>query len=270
MPEAPEVEAMVRALRPIVEGCTIRSARVVHSIAIKPQTPRFFAAHVQSRRIDRVTRHGKYLLLQLSDGVLVLHFKFDGQLILFDREPAASVHVDVFLHLDRGILGFVDPRHLGRILWYPDENSSPGLRHLGLDVFSKDFTLAAMSAALRKTKKPIKIALSDQTRMAGIGNIYSSESLWEARINPRKPADRLTAAELRRLHNAVVAVLRRALRCCSNPPPNFREAGWWFADLGKILRVYQREGQPCRRCGHAIRRMAQATRSTYFCPRCQR
>ena len=270
MPEAPEVEAVVRALRPIVEGRRIRSAQVVHPIAIKPETPQFFTKRVAAQRIERVTRHGKYLLLQLSNGALVLHFKFDGQLLLFEEQHSSAIHVDVLLNLDRGILAFVDPRHLGRLLWYPDENSSPGLGQLGLDVFSKEFTPAAMTTALRKTKKLIKLAITDQSRLAGIGNIYSSEILWEARLNPRKPAHRLGAAELRRLHNAVVAVIRRALRCCSNPPPNFRDPGWWFADLDKILRVYQREGQPCRRCGNAVRRIALATPSTYFCPRCQR
>ena len=160
MPEAPEVEAVVRALRPIVEGRTIRSARVVHPIAVRPQTARFFAKHVEAQRIDGVTRRGKHLLLQLSDGVLVLHFRFDGQLVLFDKNPPRSTHVDVVLQLDEKLLAFVDPRHLGRIVWYPDRDSSPGLRKLGLDVFSKDFTLGALSAALRLSL----IQISEPTR----------------------------------------------------------------------------------------------------------
>lgn len=270
MPEAPEVEAVLRALRPHIEGCTIRDACIVHPIAIKPQRATEFVRHVRGQTIQSISRRGKYLLLNLSRGLLVLHFKFDGQLILFDRQPSPGVHVDVLLHLDKTVLAFVDPRHFGRILWYPDIASARSLSKLGLDVFSPSFTVPALAKILRRTNRFIKSALLDQSLVAGIGNIYSSEALWQAKLNPRKRAGRLKIGEIRRLHSSVVAVLRRAVRCCSEPPPDFRNPGWWFADLDKILRVYQREGRPCRRCGSAIRRIELAGRSTYFCPRCQR
>jgi len=132
---------------------------------------------------------------------------------------------------------------------------------------------------LSRSDRPAKIALIDQTRIAGIGNIYSSESLWRARIDPRRAANSLRAAEIRRLHKGVVSVLRRALECCRNPAPDFREPDWWFTGLYRILAVYGREGKPCCRCGRLpagrqgrhgkIRRIAQAQRSTFYCPGCQ-
>ncbi len=116
----------------------------------------------------------------------------------------------------------------------------------------------------------MKLVLTDQTRIAGIGNIYSSESLWRARLDPRRRAGTLRVPEIRRLHKAVVSVLKRALECCRNPSPDFRDPEWWFAGLDRILAVYGRKGEPCRRCDGKIRRIAQAGRSTFYCPACQK
>jgi formamidopyrimidine-DNA glycosylase len=270
MPEAPEVEAIARALRPLVMGRTIRAFRVIHPIATKPQSPAALARILRGNKILRVDRLGKYLLLHLSHGVLVFHFKFDGRLLWFDRQHPRSVHVDILFTLDRGILGFVDPRHLGRAAWYASPESSNSLRSLGVDVFSTDFTANALAEILRSSSRPVKLVLLDQAKIAGLGNIYATEALWHARFNPWRLARRATPAESRRLHISVVRVARRALECCSHPPPEFRNSGWWFADLGKILRAYDLEGKPCRRCGTQIRRIQLGGRSTYFCPRCQR
>ena len=123
---------------------------------------------------------------------------------------------------------------------------------------------------LRASRRPLKLFLLDQARIAGLGNIYSSEALWRAGLDPRRRAHRVTAVEARCLHKGIVGVLRRALECCLDPAPNFRDPRWWFQGLERILGVYDREGAPCRRCGKKIRRVEQGGRSTYFCPRCQR
>jgi formamidopyrimidine-DNA glycosylase len=270
MPEAPEVEAVVRALRLLVVGRTICDCRVVHPIAIKPQSPAALAKALRGNRIVEVTRLGKYLLLNLSQGVLVFHFKFDGQLLWFDRPPARGVHVDVLFKLDRGILGYVDPRHLGRANWYANSESVPALRLLGVDAFSRAFTAGPLASVLSASRLPVKILLMDQKKIAGLGNIYTNEALWRARLNPCKHANRASPKESRRLHSAIVSTVRRALECCSHPAPDFRNPEWWFADLSRMLRVYGREGELCRRCGGRIKRIQQGGRSSYFCPRCQR
>lgn len=114
----------------------------------------------------------------------------------------------------------------------------------------------------------------DQSRIGGLGNIYSNEALWRARLSPRRRSDRVSPSEIRALYNAIVGVLQAALECCLAPRPDFRDPQWWFQGLERILRVYGRAGRPCRRCGQrasgGIRRITQSGRSTYFCPRCQK
>jgi formamidopyrimidine-DNA glycosylase len=270
MPEAPEVEAIVRALRKHVVGQTIRACRIVHPIAVKPQTQALLAKLLRGNRIEEVSRVGKYLILRLTRGILAFHFKFDGQILLFDREPPPEVHVDVLLALDKLTLGFVDPRHLGRMNWHESVAAARALKKIGLDIFSSEFTSATLDTILKNSRLALKILLTAQSKLAGLGNIYSSEALWHARLNPRRCANRLTPEETRRLHKAIVSTAHRALECCSHPPPDFHNPEWWFSDLTPMLRVYGRDGQRCRRCGGTIKRIQQGGRSSFFCPRCQR
>ncbi|MGH9702448.1 MAG: DNA-formamidopyrimidine glycosylase [Candidatus Acidiferrales bacterium] len=276
MPELPEVEAVARSLRPLVTGLRIQRCRVLHPIVASSHTGRGAAkgaasleVHLRDRRILDVTRRGKYLLLLLDRGCIVMHFKLDGQLVWFDT-PKITGHIDVaFEFKSSGALGFVDPRHFGRVQWVRAPENLPGICSLGVDPFSNEFTPARLHELLSNSRQPLKMFLLDQKRLAGIGNIYSNEALWHARLNPRRRANRLTAREARRLHNAIVAVLRRALVCCLRPAPDFRDPEWWFRGLEKILRVYGREGKPCNRCGKAIRRITQGGRSSFVCKNCQ-
>jgi len=220
-----------------------------------------------------VQRRGKYLLLPLNRGCLVLHFKLDGQLLWFDQPEdalARSTHVDVTFETNAGTLAFVDQRRLGRVQWFENAGASPGLRALGVDAFSSEFTVARLAEICRTSRRPLKLLLMDQSRIAGIGNSFSNEALWQARLKPDRIASKLTAQEIPRLHKAVVSVLNRALECCLHPAPDFRDPRWWFNGLETILRAYGREGKPCARCGSLIRRIEQGGRSSFYCPRCQR
>jgi formamidopyrimidine-DNA glycosylase len=279
MPELPEVEAVARTLRPLVERRRIRCVHVLHAIATKPQSPSQLARTAEGQRIQYVQRKGKYLWLQLERGIVTLHFKLDGQLLWFPNakkmfevanQEESGVHVDVAFELYKGVLGFADGRHFGRVLIYESEEACPALARLGVDAMSADFTPAHFAKLLAGSRRPLKEFLLDQSRVAGIGNIYSCESLWHAKLDPRRRANSLNATEARRLHKAIVSVLARALECCLHPPPDFGDANWWFQGLEKILRVYDREGKPCRRCGSGINRIAQGGRSTYFCAHCQK
>jgi formamidopyrimidine-DNA glycosylase len=279
MPELPEVEAVVRTLRPLAQGRRIRCVYVFHPIASKPQSPSQVARNVQGRRILAVERQGKYVLLLLDRGLLTMHFKLDGQLLWFAsakdllqraNQRENGVHVDVALELDKGVLGFVDRRHFGRVHLWASADACPGLAVLGVDALSRDFTSSRLTPLLAESKRPLKDFMLDQSHVAGIGNIYSCESLWHSRLDPRRRAHTLSPHEARRLHKAIVSVLSRALECCLHPAPDFRDPGWWFQGLEKILRAYGREGKPCRRCGEPIQRIAQSGRSTYYCRRCQK
>jgi formamidopyrimidine-DNA glycosylase len=279
MPELPEVEAVARTLRPLVRGKRIRCVHVLHPIATKPQKPAALIRLAQNRRILSVTRHGKYLLLELDRGILTLHFRLDGQLLWFSSAaeleakattPPHSVHVDVAFEFDRGVLGFADRRHFGRVHYFESRKASKGLNSLGVDALSREVTPQRLAVLLAASRRPLKEFLLDQSRVAGIGNIYSCESMWQARLDPRRLANSLNKKEAAKLHKAIVSVLRRALECCLHPPPDFRDPGWWFQGLERILRAYGLEDQPCRRCGELIQRIEQGGRSTYFCKHCQK
>jgi formamidopyrimidine-DNA glycosylase len=276
MPELPEVEAMARAVRPLIEGRRILRCRVIHPVAARPSSWsraraafRTLERNATGQTIRRVERRGKYLLVQLDRGCLAFHFRLDGKLIWFtSAEPAG--HVDVALRFARGTLGFVDPRHLGRVAWAPSREEIPGIARLGLEPLAPAFSAERLEALLRRSRQPLKLWLMDQRHIAGLGNIYSSEALWRARLNPQRRACRVRPEEARRLHQGIVAVLRAALECTVDPAPDLANPDWWFAGLARLLRVYGRKGEPCRRCGRLIRRIAQAGRGSYYCPGCQR
>lgn len=279
MPELPEVEAVAQALRPLVTGQRIRCLHVFHAIALKPQPPDRVAKLVEGRRVREVFRRGKYLFLALDRGLLEMHFRFDGHLTWFSGAKELlqrtntendGVHVDVALEFAKGALGFTDRRHFGRVHAWESEEACPPLKKLGMDAFAEGFTAKELHKQLSRSKRPLKEFLLDQTRIAGIGNIYSSEALWRARLNPWKRADSLDTKKSASLHKAIVYVLRRALECCEDPAPDFRDPKWWFQGLEEVLQAYQREDLPCKRCGRPIVRAEQGGRSTYYCKHCQK
>src|SRR5260370_15847076 len=229
MPELPEVEAVVRTLRPLVQGQKIRCVHVFHPIAVKPQSASHLVQFATGRRIQQVDRRGKYVLLVLDRGLITLHFRLDGQLVWFSDSAELlgranvrenSVHVDVAFEFAKGVLGFADPRHFGRVHAWESPKDSSGLASLGIDALSKDFTIARFRELLAASVRPLKDFLLDQTRVAGLGNIYSCESLWHARLDPRRRAKSLKPEEARPLHKAIVSVLARTLECCLHPPPD--------------------------------------------------
>ena len=279
MPELPEVEAVVRTLRPLARGRRIRCVHVLHAIATKPLGAAHVSRFAESQRIRKVERRRKYVLLLLDRGLLTMHFRLDGQLVWFSNakeflkranRTQNGIHVDVAFELDKGVLGFADRRHFGRVHAWDSAAKCRGLTKLGIDPLSRNFTPIRFSELLSSSKRSLKDFLLDQSHVAGIGNIYSCESLWHARLHPQRRADTLKPEEARRLHKAIVSVLRRALECCLHPAPDFRDPDWWFQGLETILRAYGREGKPCRRCGEPIRRIAQSGRSTYYCAHCQK
>jgi formamidopyrimidine-DNA glycosylase len=279
MPELPEVEAIARTLRPLVRGQRIRCVHVFHPIAARPQLPGELVKLCQGRSVQEVWRHGKYLFVELDRGLIEMHFRFDGHLIWFSgpkdllgraNRKVDGVHVDVAFEFTTGVLGFADGRHLGRVHGWQSRELCAPLRRLGVDALSREFTARFLSKKLEASKRPVKEFLLDQARVAGIGNIYSCEALWQAKIDPRRAANSLNGKEAAKLHKAIVSVLQRALECCLEPAPELRDPEWWFQGIEKILRAYQRKGLSCKRCGHQIQRIEQGGRSTYFCGNCQK
>jgi formamidopyrimidine-DNA glycosylase len=279
MPELPEVEAIARTLRPMVTGQRIRSVQVFHAIATRPRAPAELAKRITGRKAVGVSRKGKYLFLDLDHGLIEMHFRFDGQLIWLknatellqraNRKPG-GVHVDVALEFAKGVLCFADGRHLGRVHFWESTETCVPLNQLGVDALSLQFTTSFLRRELASSRRPLKEFLLDQSRIAGIGNIYSCEALWRATLDPRRAANSLNKRESAKLHKGIVSVLRRALECCLEPAPAFRDPEWSFQGLETIVRVYQLNGRPCRRCGAEIRRIERGGRSTYCCLNCQK
>ncbi|HZF67063.1 MAG TPA: bifunctional DNA-formamidopyrimidine glycosylase/DNA-(apurinic or apyrimidinic site) lyase [Gemmatirosa sp.] len=260
MPELPEVEAAARRLRPSVVGRRIVTVRALHPSTARALPPEA-AARIVGRRVEELVRRGKHQLLRLDDGSVVhAHFRMAGDWHVGPSAEAPPRHARAALDLDDGhTVTLVDGRALGTLVWHPSLEAA--LPALGPDAIEAAFDAAHLAKALRGRRGPVKPALLDQRLVAGIGNIYAAEALWEARVDPRVVAGRLGPLRLARVVDGVRAVLARALA----DPGRYQDD-----EALDRLQVYGREGAPCPRCGTPVRRIVQAGRSTYFCAGCQR
>lgn len=260
MPELPEVEVATVRLRDAAEGRRIASMRILHPALRRQLTSRAQAA-LRGARIDRIERRGKFQLLHLDTGnTIVAHFRMTGDWHIGPASDPAPMYARAELVLDDGTrIALDDPRALSS-LRVARSDALP-LPTLGPDPLTRAFTPRALGAALARRRGPIKPALLDQSVAAGVGNIYASEALWRARVHPETPAASLDAPRLREITRAIRAVLRDALRRMH------RYYGAGGSDYE--FAVYDREGEPCKRCGTPIVRIVQAGRSTYYCRGCQ-
>jgi formamidopyrimidine-DNA glycosylase len=260
MPELPEVEQAARVLRAAAVGKSVRNVRVLHPAQRRNLSTRAIT-RVRGARIVSVERRGKHQLLSLSTGdTLVVHFRMTGDWFIDDGVAPVPKYARVALELDDGVrISLVDPRALSTVTLHHDGATT--LPSLGPDPTDPDLGVATLGHALSRRRIPIKVALLDQRVLAGVGNIYAAEALWLARIDPQAIASSLSRARQARLLEAIRSVLAKAEAWSAS---RYREDG------GGRFEVYDREGLPCSRCGTAIRRIVQATRSTYYCPRCQR
>lgn len=275
MPELPEVETIRGDLSRELPGHRIREVRLRKpDILLGPCGEASFRRRVSGRQIQAVDRRGKYLLLWLEgDLVLQVQLRMTGRFALSRRppDPAEFRHLAAEFRLDDGrTLYYDDVRRLGgfrlltRAEWRAEE------ARLGPEPLAAGFTGARLGRILARSRAPIKNLLLDQRRLAGIGNIYASEALHRAGIDPRREARSLAPEEVRRLHRSLRRVLREALVEAGTTFRNYRAVDGRSGAFRDRLRVYAREGAPCRRCGERIRRLVQAGRSTFFCPGCQR
>ncbi len=269
MPELPEVETVVRALRPVLEGKTLSRVELLHPRIWRESDPDRLRSALRNARISTLDRRGKYLLWNLVNRpTLVLHLRMSGQLLVSDKR-LSSDHVRAVFHLKNGpLLHFVDPRTFGT-LFLLDGTEPAGFHALGVEPLSPEFTPRALAALLRGRTTPVKSFLLMQNRVAGIGNIYASEALWRARIHPGTPAGKIRGQRLEGLHHTLVEVLSSAVDEMGTTLSDFRQPDGEPGRYGNKLDVYGREGEPCPRCGRPITRTMLHGRSTFFCPRCQ-
>jgi formamidopyrimidine-DNA glycosylase len=269
MPELPEVEAVCRKLRPHVRGRNIVAMRVLRAGIVAPQTPAFVEESAAGRTIREVRRRGKNILLMLNEGsALHVHLRMTGNLRMTADAELRPAVCRAYLELDSGkAILYDDPRAIGRIRFLAAPEVDALLASIGPEPLSRAFTPQSFIDAAHGSRQPAKLFLMDQRHIAGLGNIYAAEALFEARVNPQKPIGKLSTGKLGALHAAIVAVLSDAVKsACTgySNPRHLGEAEWY------PVAVYGREGEPCCKCGRGIRRFSQGDRSTYYCPGCQK
>lgn len=270
MPELPEVETIARKLGPSLVGMTISEAEVRWARTIAMPSARRFREQIRGQVIQDVGRRAKLLRLRLTDMELLIHLRMSGDLLLRAESEKPAKHDRLLLHLEPAgagtpcVLAFNDTRKFGRV-WltaHPEEVTGK----LGPEPLGEEFTAEWLSKALRGRHRQLKPLLLDQTFLAGLGNIYTDESLHRARLHPLALSDRVSARKAERLHAAIQETLREGIA------RNGASFDWVYrgGDFQNYFRVYDREGKPCPVCGARIRRLVVGQRGTHICPNCQR
>jgi formamidopyrimidine-DNA glycosylase len=284
VPELPEVESLVRDLSPTLVGRTIQRVDI-HKPKLFDSTPGLTLEDLFGRRIERIWRRGKLSVWDLSDDVsLVVHLKLAGQLVHVSSDgqemahgghpvpmwgsplPHKSTHI-VFCLDDNSILYLTDIRQFARVHLMRAADVDKFLKHqkIGVEPLTRRFTAHSLGEKLKRRSIPLKTTIMDQSVVGGIGNIYADESLWRARLHPRRVASSLSQAETTRLHRAIRAVLDYAVR-----------EGAAFVPHGKAISdrefpyCHGRAGSPCPRCRTIIQKEWVGGRGTHFCPKCQK
>jgi len=274
MPELPEVEHVVRALRPVVVGRRILAAELKLK-RISPEVSRTkFDRNLKNLLVTAVGRRGKYILFELESGALLTtHLRMTGKFVALQTDDALPPYAHVVFYLDNEKrLVFCDMRQFGRMRFVANANRLPKeLVALAPEPLSDGFTEGYFLETLSRSKRSLKTLLLDQTRVLGLGNIYAVEALFLAGVHPLKSADTLSRPRARKLFGAIKTILKEAIESGSTLRIDLSDGqSSYIGSSERFWRVYEREGEPCVNCGTKIRRIAQGGRSTYFCPKCQR
>ena len=274
MPELPEVETVRRLLEESVVGRTVRAVSL-SGLKLRERIARDLPRRLAGRRLLAARRHGKYLLLDLDQGLTLLsHLGMSGRWLFYPAAPRTRLpHVHARLRFTDGSqLWFQDPRRFGLLRLVPASGlaDDPSLSLLGPDPVAEPPSGGSLHTLARNMRVNVKGFLMDQRRVAGIGNIYASEILHRAGIDPRTPAGKIAAESWNSIARETSAVLAEAIARFGTTFSMYRTLWNEPGTYGDQLLVYDRSGEPCRRCGTPIRRIVQGARATFFCPHCQR
>ena len=281
MPELPEVETIVRDLRPQLAGRRIESVQLTRDPAIRKRLVRYpnpttFIRNLRGRTIRSVERRGKYLVMPLDhDGErLVVHLGMTGHLRVWEPEETPVKHTHFRALLDSGLeLRYDDPRQFGRLLLGTQDELVAGRAfpaRLGPEPIHGDLTEAEFDSIVKSRRRPIKSALLDQSFLAGVGNIYADEACFRAGIRPSRWTHRLTARERRALYSAIQEVLENGIAARGSSIIDYVDAFGVRGGNQEKLLVYGRSGEPCVKCGTPLQGTRLAGRGTVYCRKCQR
>jgi formamidopyrimidine-DNA glycosylase len=269
MPELPEVETTVRALRPLLVGQTIVSTRNDWRRHIVMPEWEAFQVRIHGRTIQAINRRAKYLVFSLSDGeTLIIHLKMSGRLLVIAKDVPADKHIHTVFGLGNGQeLRFGDQRKFGRV--YLVREPADVLAGLGPEPLEATFTTERLAQRLHGRRRVLKPLLLDQTFIAGVGNIYADESLFYARLHPQRTSDSLQPDEIEALHGAIQKSLQLGIDREGASIEMYVKPDGSKGDMQNAVMVFRRTGYPCIICGSPIERMVLGGRSTHYCPNCQ-
>ncbi|MBS0636330.1 MAG: DNA-formamidopyrimidine glycosylase [Verrucomicrobia bacterium] len=274
MPEMPEVQTIINDLqRARIVGCQIIESEVFWPKIVFGADVKTFAKGIQHQSIVDLHRRGKYIVFTLSSGwFLLVHLRMTGRLLLIEGASQDSPYIRLRLKLSGNkSLEYFDTRKFGR--WYLVENLDSILGHMGPEPLDREFTPSLLFMMLQKHARALKPLLLDQSFIAGMGNIYVDEALWEARLHPLTPANKVTKDEAELLYEGICKVLKRGIdtqgTTLGSGKTNYYRLDGSKGHHQTELMVFRRSGLPCFRCGTVIVRQQVAQRSTHFCPLCQ-
>ena len=281
MPELPEVETVRKGLEKKLRNFTIQEVDILRKSSIAyPLDINQFKNGIKSSLIMKWNRRGKYLIADLkkfnnNNGFLIVHLRMTGYFKWFEKKNTPCKHTRVrFFNQDKNELRFIDMRSFGQI-WWIKEDLDPkkiikGLGSLGPEPFSQNFNINYLSKEFSKRKRTIKSVLLDQTVIAGIGNIYADESLYEAGLSPFREARSIAKNEIFKLRNAIIQVLTESIGSGGTTFSDFRDIEGSNGNYATQTKVYRRDGEECRKCKNIITRKKIAGRSTHWCSYCQK
>ncbi len=271
MPELPEVQTIVDELTNAVVAETIMSCRILRDSVIQGDS-RHFGQILKNQRIEEIVRKGKYIVFSFSGSFwMVAHLKMTGKFILQNQSESPHKHDRVVFYLDNGRkLIFNDVRCFGRLELVEDLSAHSGLMKLGWDPWDNDLTAKTFLRKIRSRSIPIKTTLLDQSVIAGLGNIYVSEALFDAAINPTLEANSITERQVSKLLRSIRKILTLALKYNGTSISDYRRIDEKQGMFQNFLQVYGKEGQSCNKCASEIAKITQNQRSTFLCPICQK
>lgn len=296
MPELPEVQTIVDDLNKKIKGDTVADFWSEWPKAIKGKNLKTFKKEISGRKISGARRIGKNIFIDLSGGrTLYIHLKMTGHLLVkseklkvksggknyFDDRVNQYIHHIFYLKTRSAqrrtkydkTLEFSDLRKFGKIILADtgEIRDLPEIKSLGADAMSREFNLKKFREILEKrAKSPIGIVLMDQSVIAGIGNIYRSEVLFDAKINPQKLSKKIDEKGIKRLHKSIKNILKKAVKMRGTSDSDYRDTAGAPGRFHKVLKVYRKDGQKCEKCGNMIKRIKMGQRSVFYCPDCQK
>jgi len=270
MPELPEVETTLNGIAPYLRGQTIATLKV-RQRRLRWPVPRGLENNVAGQSVQYLRRRGKYILVGLERGGLLIHLGMSGSLRVLPEftPPGPHDHFDIITGVGR-VIRYRDPRRFGCLLWHPkDINQHPRLGHLGIEPLESGFSGEILYQAARKRRVAVKNLIMNGQIVVGVGNIYASESLFDAGIHPHRGCHRIAASRYQALALSIRKILQQAIRQGGTTLRDFVRVDGEPGYFEQELMVYGRQGEPCSRCGGEIRKTVTAQRATYYCPVCQ-